>query len=145
VSQPGGSPASSSSSASRNADSGVALAGFRTVAQPAASADDPPRDAQRERELSLARLRAVHRDHLAGQGARLDGGERERRHRALRFDPRGLHRLARLVGDEARDFVVAAAERAGDLHEDLSALVRRQRLTHRLLGGIDRRSRLTVA
>ena len=38
LSQPGGSPASSSSSASRSAESGVWLAGLRTTAQPAASA-----------------------------------------------------------------------------------------------------------
>src|SRR5579864_201575 len=38
VSQPSGSPASRSSSARRSADSGVALAGFRTTGQPAASA-----------------------------------------------------------------------------------------------------------
>ena len=37
-SQPGGSPASVSSSASRSAESGVCEAGFRTTAQPAASA-----------------------------------------------------------------------------------------------------------
>jgi hypothetical protein len=36
-SQPGGRPASVSSSASRSADSGVWLAGLRTTAQPAAS------------------------------------------------------------------------------------------------------------
>ena len=38
LSQPGGSPASSSSSASRSAESGVWLAGLSTTAQPAASA-----------------------------------------------------------------------------------------------------------
>ena len=38
LSQPGGSPASVSSSASRSAESGVWPAGFSTTAQPAASA-----------------------------------------------------------------------------------------------------------
>ena len=38
-------------------------------------ADDADRPPQRERELARARLRGVHRHHLAGELARLDGGE----------------------------------------------------------------------
>ena len=148
-SQPGGSPASSSSSASRSADSGVWVAGLSTTGasrrergrdlvrdevqrevERADRADDADRAPQREGELALAGLAGVHRDHLAGELPRLDGGERVRRHRAHRLDARGLHRLAGLVGDLPRDLVVAPAERGGDAHEDLGALVRRQRLPH---------------
>ena len=105
-------------------------------------ADDPEREAQRERELALAGLRRVHRHHLARELARLDRGEGVRRHRARRLDARGLQRLAGLGADRPRDLVVAAADEARDLDEDLGALVRRQRLAHRALGGVDRAPRL---
>src|SRR5919204_261846 len=74
LSQPGGRPASSSSSASSNADSGVWPAGL---------------------------------------------------------EPCGLHRLPGLVGDQLGDLVVPPAEAGGHANEDLGALVRRQRVTHR--------------
>src|SRR5919205_1236988 len=96
-------------------------------------ADDADRHAEREGELALARLRGVHRDDLAGELPRLDGGHRVRRHRALRLDAGRFHRLAGLVGDRARDFVVAAAEVAGDADEDLRPLMGRERLGHRAL------------
>ena len=101
-------------------------------------ADDADRPPERERELPGARLRGVHRHHLAGQLARLDRGHRVRRHRARRLDPRRLERLAGLGRDRLRDLLVAAAEVAGDADEDLGALVRRQRLAHGRLGGVDR-------
>src|SRR6266536_5580893 len=152
-SQPGGRPASVSSSASSSAERGVWLAGFSTTAQPAASAgaslcatrlsgklkgEIAPTPPQREGELAIAGLRGVHRHHLAGELAGLDGREGVVGHRAPRLDPRGLHWLARLVGDRASDLVVAAAEEACDPDEELGALVRGQRLAHRRLGGIDR-------
>src|SRR5436309_568683 len=79
------------------------------------------------------------------RGARSDRGDRVRRHRALRLDPRGLHRLAGLVRNEPRDLVVAPAEPACDLDEDLRALVRGQGLAHRALGRIDGALRLRGA
>ena len=101
--QPGGRPASSSSSARKSAESGVADAGFRTTGQPAASAGAilcatrlsgklngeiaptiPIGSAQRERELPFAGGGGVHRHDLAGELARLDGRERVGRGRALR-------------------------------------------------------------
>ena len=87
----------------------------------------------------------VHRDHLAGELARLDGGERVRRHRARRLDAGGLDRLAGLVGDRARDLLVAAADQAGDLDEDLGALVRGQRALERARRCVDRAPRLVGA
>ena len=157
LSQPGGRPASCSSSASSSAESGVWEAGLSTTAQPAASAGailcatrlsgklngeiaptTPIGRAQRERELADAGLRRVHRHHLAGELPRLDGRERVRRHRAGRLDTRCLHRLAGLGGDRLRHLVVPLAEVAGDADEDLGALVRRQRLGHGLLGRVDR-------
>ena len=125
--QPAGSPASVSSSARRSAESGVCDAGFSTTAQPAASAGatlcatrlngklngeiaptTPIGTRRRERELPVARRGGVHRHDLAGELARLDGGHRERRHRARRLDARRLHRLARLRRDRLRDLLVRA-------------------------------------
>ena len=101
-------------------------------------ADDADRLPQREGELPCAGLRRVHRHHLAGELARLDRGEREGGHRARGLDAGGLERLAGLGRDRLRDLLVAAAEVARDADEDLGALVRRQRLPHRRLGGVDR-------
>src|SRR2546430_16954211 len=56
--------------------------------------------------------------------------ERVGRHRPLRLDARGFHRLAGLVADLAGDFVVPAREHRDDTDEDLRPLVRRQRLPH---------------
>ena len=108
-------------------------------------ADHADRPAQRERELPLACLRPVHRHHLAGELARLDGGERVGRHRALGLDAGGLHRLAGLLGDQPCGFVVATAEPHRHAHEDLRALVGRQRLLHCCFGGVDRALRLVRA
>ena len=114
LSQPPGSPASSSSSArkqrrerrlARGLQHDGAAGGERgrdLVRDEVAGeverrdrSDDADRLAQREAELSLARLRAVHRDHLAGELAGLDRGERVGRHRARSLDARRLDRLAR--------------------------------------------------
>ena len=100
-------------------------------------ADDADRLPQREGELPGARLRGVHRDHLAGELARLDRREREGGHRAGGLDAGGLERLARLGRDGLRDLLMAASELARDADEDLGPLVRRQRLPHRSLGGVD--------
>ena len=108
-------------------------------------ADDPDRLTQRERELAGARLRRVHRHHLTRELAGLDSGERVRRHRAHRLDTRGLHRLARLIGDHPRHFFVTAAERPGDLDEDLGALVRGHRFAHRRFGRVQCLARLARA
>src|SRR5947199_13821 len=53
--------------------------------------------------------------------------------------------LAGFVRDIFRDFVVAAAEVAGDPDEDLGAFVGRHRLAHRRLGGVDRVAHLRRA
>ena len=105
-------------------------------------ADDTDRAAQRERELALAGLRRVHRHHLAGQRARLDGGHRVGRHRARHLDASGLQRLAGLGRDLARGLVGAASERAGDAHEDLGPLVRRERRLHCACRCVERPPRL---
>ena len=105
-------------------------------------ADRPP---QRERELALAGLRGVHRHHLAGELARLDGRHRVRRHRPRHLDARRLQRLARLGGDLLRRLVGPASERARDAHEDLGALVRGERRLHRPLGRVERPPRLRGA
>ena len=107
--------------------------------------DDADRRAEREGELAFAGLSRVHRDHVAGELPRLDGRERVRGHGPRGFDLGRLQRLARLVGDQACDLFVASAERSRDADEDLSALVRRERLPHRLLGGVDRAARLVRA
>ena len=103
---------------------------------------DRPYDADgkplRERELPLARLRAVHRHHLAGERPRLDRSHRVGRHRARDLDARRLEWLAGLGTDEARRLVGPAPERPGDAHEDLGALVRRERLAHRPFRRVDR-------
>ena len=128
LSQPGGSPASCSSSASRSAESGVCDAGFSTTAHPAASAGailcatrlsgklngliaptTPIGTRMREGELPLAGLRSVHRHHLAGERARLDGRHRVRRHRARDLDAGRLERLAGLGRDLPRRLVGALA------------------------------------
>ncbi len=100
-------------------------------------ADDADRHAQRERELALADVGRVHGDHLAGQAARLDRGERERRHRPLRLDPRRLDRLGGFLGDDPREFLGALAQQARGAVEDLRALPGRQRTAaaHRVGGG----------
>ena len=108
-------------------------------------ADDADRHAERERELSLAGLRPVHRDHLAGERSRHDCGEGVGRHRARRLDARRLHRLAGLLRDRAGDLLVPAAERTGDLDEDLRALVRGQRVLERAGRGVERAARLVGA
>ena len=77
--------------------------------------DDPDRLAEGEAELAFAGLRSIHRHHLAAELARLDCGERVRRHRARGFDARRLDRLARFVGDRARDLFVAPADQPATL------------------------------
>ena len=59
--------------------------------------------------------------------ARLGCGERERRHRALRLDPRGLDRLGGLLGDDAGELLGALGEQLRGAVEDLGALPRRER------------------
>ena len=59
-------------------------------------------------------------------------------HRPRRLDACGLQRLAGLGADRLGDLLVAAAEVAGDLDQDLGPLVGRERLAHRLGGGVDR-------
>ena len=150
-SQPGGRPASSSSSARNSAESGVVDAGFSTTGQPAASAGAilcatrfsgklngeiaptiPIGSAKRERELSRACRRGVHRHHLAGELSRLDRGERVGRHGALRLDPRGLHRLAGLGARSiARGLLLPLVEQPRRRIEDRGALVCRQRRVER--------------
>ena len=163
LSQPGGSPASCSSSASRSAESGVCDAGLRRRApgcerggdlvrdevqrevERADRPDDPDRDTLREGELALAGLGGVHRHHLACERARLDRRHRERRHRARDLDAGRLQRLAGLRGDLARDLVGPLAKGARDADEDLRPLVRRERVSHRALGGVDGGARLCGA
>ena len=93
-------------------------------------------------ELPFAGLRGVHRHHLAGKLPRLDRGHRVGRHRARRLHLRRLERLAGLGRDRLRHLLVPPAEEARDAHEDLGALVRRERLAHGGFGGIDRAARL---
>ena len=132
LSSPGGSPHSSRSSrASAIAEQGVCDAGLSTTGQPgrdrgrdlvgdevereverADRADHPDRHPQRERELARAGLGRVHRDELAGERARLDRRERERRHRASCLDPRRLDRLRRLVGDDDGELLDPLGEQA---------------------------------
>jgi len=100
-------------------------------------ADDPDRAAQREAEFAFAGLRRVHRHHLAGELARLDGREGVGGHGALGLDPGGLERLARFVRDLAGHFIMTAPEAHCDLDEDLRALVRGQWLAHRLGSRVD--------
>ncbi len=108
-------------------------------------ADDPDRTAQREGELPLAGLGGVHRHHLAGKLAGFHGGEGVRRHRARGLDTRRLQRLTGLIGDHARDLLVAAAETCRDANEDLCTLVCGQRVLHRPLRRIDRAARFVCA
>ena len=127
LSQPGGRPASSSSSARSSAESGVCARGLEhdraarrerggelvsdkveREVERRDRADDPDRAAQREAELALAGLRRVHRHHLAGELARLDGREGVGGHGALGLDPGGLERLARFVRDLAGHLIVTA-------------------------------------
>ncbi len=99
-------------------------------------------DADRHRELALARLRGVHRNDLARQLAGLDGRHRVRGHRACHLDPGRLHRLSGLGADQPRGLVGAPTEATGNPDEDLGALVCRERLTHRPFGGVYRAARL---
>ncbi len=108
-------------------------------------ADDPDRTAQREGELPLTGLGGVHRHHLAGKLPRFHGGERVRRHRPRGLHTRRLQRLAGLVGDHARDLLVAAAETCRDANEDLCTLVCGQRVLHRPLCRVDRAARFLSA
>ena len=91
-------------------------------------ADDADRHAQRERELPDPGRGCVHRDDVAGELPRLDGGHRERRRRARGLDARRLHRLARLGRDRPRDLLRALLDEARGAIEDRRALVRGQRL-----------------
>ena len=84
--------------------------------------------------------RRVHRDHLAREPPRDGRRGLVRRDGPLRLDARGLHRLAGLGGDRARDLVVALGQEHRRALEDLGALVGGQRLGHRALGGVDRRA-----
>ena len=97
-------------------------------------AHDADGDAEREGELADARRGGVHRDHVAGEPARLEGGHREGRDGTLRLHARGLHRLPGLRADRPRDLVVAVGEGSGRAVENRSPLVRRQRVAHRPLG-----------
>ena len=144
LSQPAGSPHSSSRiSASSSAVSGVCDAGFRTTGQPAAiagrelvahevereveradRADDADRHPQREAELPDAGDVGVHRDHLAGERARLDRREREGSRRAGSLDARGLDRLGRFARDAPGELLVALTDPARRGVEDLGALPR---------------------
>ena len=95
---------------------GVWLAGLSTTGQPAAMAGatlwatrlsgklngaiaptTPMGTRSVKPELALAGRDGVERDHLAGQLARLGGGELERADGALGLDPSGLDRLGRLA------------------------------------------------
>ena len=60
-------------------------------------ADDADGQPQREAELAVARLRGVHRDHLAGHRPRLGRRELERQHRTGRLDAGGRDGLGRLL------------------------------------------------
>ena len=85
-----------------------------------------------KRELALARLRGVHRHHLARELARLDGREGVGRHRARR--PRRAPPSSACRPRRRSCRATSSCRRpscAGDLDEDLRALVRRQRLAHR--------------
>ena len=108
-------------------------------------ADDADRKPHGERELSLACLRRVHRDDLARELSRLHGRHRVRGHRPRDLDPCRLERLPGLGRDLPRGLVGSPAERARDTHEDLCPLVRRERVAHRPLGGVDGRSGLRRA
>src|SRR5438093_346803 len=102
-------------------------------AAPSTSASDVTITGVELPSSSFTRLRALHRNHLTGELARLDRGERVRRHRARRLDPCRLDRLARLLRDRARHLLVAPADQPCDLHENLRALVCGQRLRQRTL------------
>ncbi len=163
-SHPGGSSASVSSSASRSAEKGVCDAGFRTTAQPAASAgpilcatrlsgklngEIAPTTPIGSRSVN-ASLPVPACDASIGTSsprelACLDGREREGRHRPRGLDSGCLQRLAGLGRDRVRDLLVAAAELTGDPDEDLGSLVGRERLPHRRLGRVDGATRLRLA
>jgi hypothetical protein len=100
--------------------------------------DDADGRPERERELACAGGGGVHRHDLAGEPPRDCGRGLERRHRALRLDARGLHRLARLGADRARELLVALGEELRDAREDVGAAVCRERLRERPLRGVDR-------
>jgi hypothetical protein len=95
-------------------------------------------NAERVGELAHARRRGVHRDHLAREAARLDRGGGVRRDGPLGLDPGSFQGLTRLAGDRACDLVLTLSEKTCDCVKDLGAPVRRQRLPHRLCGGVDR-------
>ncbi len=69
----------------------------------------------------------VEGDHVAGQRARLGGGELERADGPLGLDPGRLDRLGRLPGDDLGELVAALGEQAGRGVEDLGPLPARQR------------------
>ena len=107
--------------------------------------DDAEGQAERERELPLAGLRRVHRHHVTGELARLDGRRRVGRDCPLRLDACCLHGLSGLGGDRPRNLVVALAQHRRDAVEDRCALVCRQRLDHRALSRVDGTARLVRA
>ena len=108
-------------------------------------ADDADRDTEREGDLAGAGGRRVHRDDVAGELAGLDGSHRERGLGARRLDPCRLHGLAGFGRDRPRDLFAALLDEARGPVEDRSALMRRKRLGHRALRGVDRSARLAAA
>src|SRR5690349_8336735 len=134
VSQPAGRPASCSSSASSSAESGVALAGFSTTGQPAASAGASLCATRLQGKLKgeIAPItptgrRRGHRDDVTGELPRFDGGEGIGRDGPRGLDARGLDRLAGLGADRLRHVLVPLAQQPGDAVEDRGPLVARQR------------------
>ena len=63
-------------------------------------------------------------DDVAGQRARLGGGELERPDGPLGLDPGRLDRLGRLLGDDLGELVAALGEQPGRGVEDLGPLPR---------------------
>ena len=137
---PSGSPASARVRASSSADRGVEEAGFSTTGQPAAIAGaslcatrlrgklkgeiaptTPTGSRRMTPELAGARGARLHRHHLAGQAAGLDGREGERVDAAGRLAARLLHGLPRLEADGPRERLGAVGNEAGRALQHLRA------------------------
>ena len=164
LSQPAGSPASCSSSASRSAESGVCEAGFRTTAQPAARAGAILCATRLSGKLNgliapttpigMRRVKASLPSPAweASIGTISPASFRASTAAMVYVDiaratstRAALSGLPGLGGDLPGDLVGAPPECPGDAYEDLGPLVRGQRVPHRTLGCVDGRARLRRA